>query len=184
MRQSPLMTIGLVAAAALWGCGGGSSASSAPAGAAAATDAAAGVPADATATQAGGPVQAVTIVEAVYATGAAHVEVSGGKQLTLDGQLVAGASMTVEGGTLLLYSAGEGESASVFAISNGGDSGIGFTLTAPGVVSGGDASTGCAINLTKNDASGVEGNFDCQGQTTVGLDQATIGVRATFSAAP
>lgn len=163
-------------------CGGSSSPSQA---AAVPTEAAPGqAPGDAGGAQAGGgSTQAVTIAEATYTSGLAHVEVSGEKQLALDGQLVAGASMTAAGTTLLLYATGEGENASVFSISNGADTGLAFTITAPGIVAGGDGTSGCAIELTKNDGSGIEGHFDCSSLTTVGLDQATINVRATFSAA-
>jgi hypothetical protein len=131
----------------------------------------------------GGTVQAVTILDALYMTGSAHVEVSGGKQATFDGQLVAGVSMTTEGTTLLLFSAGEGENASVFSIANGADTGIGYTLTAPGIFTGGDGTTGCPIELTKNDDAGIEGRMQCGGQQNVGLDQALLDISATFSAA-
>lgn len=131
----------------------------------------------------GGAVQAVTIADALYNTGSAHVEVSGGKQLTLDAQLVPGASMTTGGTTLLAYAAGEGENTSVFSISNGADTGLAFTLTAPGIVTGGDGTTGCAIELTKNDGSGLEGRFTCRRLQAVGLDLTTVDISATFSAA-
>jgi hypothetical protein len=132
----------------------------------------------------GGTVQAVTIADANYTTGSAHVEVSGGKQATLDSQLIPGVSMTTEGTTLLMYAAGEGENASVFSISNGVDTGLAFTLSAQGIVTAGDGSTGCAIELTKNDGSGVEGQFTCRGMQTVGLDMTAVDVSGTFSAAP
>ena len=172
MRRSATLVLIVVTSAIAAACGG-SSATSAPDGVAAATDAV-GAPADATQPASGGTVQAVTIADALYMTGSAHVEVSGGKQLTLDAPLVPGASMTTGGGTLLAYSSGEGENTSVFSIANGGDGGMAFTITAPGVITGGDLASGCPIELTKNDASGVEGRFDCQGIATVGLDQATI----------
>jgi hypothetical protein len=133
---------------------------------------------------AGGTVEAVTIADANYTTGSAHVEVSGGKQATLDSQLFPGVSMTTEGTTLLMYAAGEGENASVFSIANGADTGLAFTLSSQGIVTGGDGSTGCAIELTKNDGSGIEGRFTCRGMQTVGLDMTAVDVSATFSAAP
>lgn len=182
MRRPGMLIVLALASLIATACGGGASAT-AVAPADAESTPAGDTTGDAGGDQpAGGTVQAVTIADALYASGSAHVQVSGGKQLTMDAPLVPGASMTTGGGTLLLYSSGEGENASVFSIANGGDGGMGFTITSPGIFTGADASSGCAIELTKNDAAGVEGRFDCRGLSTVGLDQAVIDVQATFSA--
>ena len=175
----------IVVAAAMAGsaaaCGGSSSAPSTGV-TASSTGTGEEQPAGAPPPAAGGAVEAVSIADGVYSGGSAHVEVSGGKQLTVDAPLVPAASMTTEGTTLLMYAAGEGENTSVFSISNGADTGLAFTVTGQGVFTGGDSSSGCAIELTKNDASGLEGRFACRGLQTVGLDVATIDVSATFSA--
>ena len=132
----------------------------------------------------GGSIEAVTIADANYTTGSAHVDVSGGKQVTIDSQLYPGVSMTTEGTTLLMYAGGEGDNASVFSIANGADTGLAFTLSAQGIVTAGDGATGCAIELTRNDGSAIEGRFTCRGMQTVGLDMTNVDVSATFSAAP
>lgn len=184
MRRSAPAALIMCLAAVVSACGGSASTATVDGSASGSTDTNAEPAAQgAEAPAANGAVVAVTIADALYSTGSAHVEVSGGKQFTLDGQLAPGASMTTEGTTLLLYSAGEGENASVFSISNGADTGLAFTISAPGIITAGDGPTGCAIELTKNDGSGLEGRFTCRGLQTVGLDQAVVDVSATFSAA-
>lgn len=174
-----LVTLATVA----WACGGSASTGtgdgSAPQAAESSTDVAA---------QPGempNPVaNAVTIADAGYTRGSAHVEVSGGRQLVIDGQLLAGMSMTTEGTTLLMYPAGDGSSGVLFTVSNGADTGLAFTVTGPDVTTGGDGTNGCAIELTKNDASGLAGQFDCRGLDAIALDAPKVDVRGTFTAEP
>jgi hypothetical protein len=134
-----------------------------------------------TATEAGGAVDAPTIADATYSSGSAHIEVSGGKQLTLDAQLAVGMSMTGAGATLLMYPA-EGSEGELFSISNSPETGLTFTLQAPGLVTGSDAST-CPIELAQNDASGIAGRFECSGlEALLGVVGGSVNVKATFSA--
>lgn len=132
----------------------------------------------------GGSVEVPTIPDATYTSGDAHVDVSGQRQLTVDTQILSGVAFTSAGSTLLLYSSGEGENLVSFSVSVNPDSGPAITLSAPNLVTGGDPATGCAFEFTKNDASGLGGTVRCAGIPTVGLDQATVDLNATFSAAP
>jgi hypothetical protein len=143
-------------------------------------NAAVGSPADVPAAGAG--VEVPTIMDAMYTSGTAHIEVTGGKSLSTDATLVPGASMSTEGTTLLLYGAGDGQQAVVISISNGPDIGLAMTITAPELTTGGDGSSGCGFELTRNDDTGVTGSFSCRGITTVGLDMATVDASGTFSA--
>ena len=129
-----------------------------------------------------GGIAAPAIDDAMYTGGTVHVEVTGGKTLTADAVLVQGVSMTTEGTTLLMYLAGEGQDAVTVSISNGADTGLAMTISAAEVITGGDASTGCAFDLTRNDSSGLGGTFRCDRITALGLDTATIDASVTFSA--
>ncbi len=181
MRPSAFAGLVLGLAAVASACGG--TASTATDGAATEPDAgAAAQTAEAPAPSAAA--NAVTIADAAYNTGSAHIEVSGGRQLVLDGQLLPGMSVTAEGTTLLMYPAGDGSSGVLFTVSNGADTGLAFTVTAPEVTTGGDATNGCAIELTKNDASGLAGTFDCRGLDAIALDTPKVDVRGTFTAQP
>lgn len=139
-------------------------------------------PVDAPAAGNAGGVVAPAIADALYASGTAHVDVSGQRTLTTDAALVPGASMTTGGATLLLFGAGEGQEAVVISVSNGPDTGLAMTVTAPQLITGGDGSSGCAFELTRNDDSGLTGTFTCRGISTVGLDLATVDVNGTFTA--
>lgn len=129
-----------------------------------------------------GGIAAPAIGDASYTSGTAHVEVTGQRSLSTDATLVPGASLTAGGSTLLLYGAGEGQEAVVISISNGQDSGLSMTITAPSLITGGDGSSGCAFDLSRNDDSGLTGTFDCRGLATVGLDAATVDVKGSFAA--
>jgi hypothetical protein len=124
------------------------------------------------------------VADALYMTGTAHVEVSGQRTLTADAGLVPGASMTTGGTTLLSYSVGEGQDAVLISISNGPDIGLAVVLIAPSLTTGGDRTTGCAFDVTRNDSSGLAGTFACRGLSTVGLDLATVDIEGSFSAEP
>lgn len=169
----------LIAAA----CGGSSAASAAGGAAPGSPDGDEPAAETSQAQEEAGTVQSVTIADTNYNTGSAQVEVSGGRQLAFDGQLLPGLSMTTSGTTLLMYPGGEA-GGSVFTISNGPDTGLGFTLQAPDITTGGDATSGCTIELTRNDTSGLAGQFDCRGLLSVSADMPTIDVRGTFSAEP
>jgi len=186
--RHPIVATGVILFALITAACGGSSSPSSGDGAtvseAAAPDdaatAAAGNPAE-PAIDAGGAVNAPTIADATYTSGSAHIEVSGGKQLTLDAQLAAGMSMTGAGATLLMYPT-EGSQGELFSISNSPETGLNFTLQAPGLVTGSDAPT-CPIELTQNDASGIAGRFDCSGlDALLGAVGGSVNVKATFSA--
>ena len=131
-----------------------------------------------------GGVNAPAIADALYMTGTAHIEVTGGRSLTTDATLVPGASMTTGGTTLLLYGAGEGQDAVVISISNGPGTGLAMTITAPQLTTGGDGSTGCGFDITRNDATGITGSFSCRGISTVGLDLTNVDVSGSFTAEP
>ena len=131
----------------------------------------------------------LTIADAAYASGAAHVEVSGGKQLSYDGQLVPGTSITTAGTTVITYQGTVGADVVAFAISaspDNPDAGLSFALTVGSAtspwVTGGDRTSGCAIELSKNDATGLEGHFTCAGMQALGTALSTIDVTASFSA--
>jgi hypothetical protein len=81
-----------------------------------------------------------------------------------------------------MYGAGEGEGAVLVSISNGPDTGLAMTISAANLITGGDGSTGCGFELTRNDQSGLAGTFSCRGLSTVGLDLATVDVSGTFTA--
>jgi len=129
-----------------------------------------------------GGLVATDIEDATYTGGAIHVEVTGGKTLTADATLVQGASMTVEGTTLLMYLAGEGQDAVTVSVSNAPDIGLAMTISSAAVITGGDGSTGCAFDITRNDNSGLGGTFRCSGITALVFDMATVDARGTFSA--
>ncbi len=123
------------------------------------------------------------IEEATYASGSAHVEVSGGKSATFDADLLGGGlSITAAGTTLLMYPSTSGDG-QLFSIASAPDVGLAFTLTAEGIVTAGDRDNGCVIELSKNDSTGLAGQFDCHDLQTVGGDFSKVNVRATFSAA-
>jgi hypothetical protein len=129
-----------------------------------------------------GGIVAPTIGDASYVRGTAHVEVTGQRTLSTDATLVPGVSLTAGGTTLLLYGAGEGEETVLISISNGPDTGLAMTITAPSLTTGGDGSTGCAFEISRNDDSGLSGTFNCRGLSTVSLDTATIDVNGSFAA--
>lgn len=129
----------------------------------------------------GGGGDVPVIEDATYTGGTAHVVVSGQKSVTVDAPLVVGASVTVEGTTLLSYHGGDGQDAVTFSVTNSPDTGPAIIVTTAFLITGGDRSTGCTIELTRNDGSGVSGTFACSGLRSV-VDQATVDVNGTFSA--
>lgn len=178
----------LVSAAMLTACGGsGSPATTAgPAASEGQGDASGqGGPSEA-APAPGANVEVPTIAEALYQSGTARVEVSGGRQLTADAALVPGASMGLSDGTMLaIYQFGEGQEIGTFSVSVNADTGPAVTLQAPNIVTGGDSATGCAIEFTKSDATGVAGTFRCTNIDSLStLDVTKIDMSGSFSAAP
>ena len=97
-----------------------------------------------------------------------------------------GVSVSPGGTTVITYQGGTGNDTVAFAISNNPDTpdaGLTFSLSTTTWVTGGDGTTGCHIELTRNDASGVAGQFTCRGvQVIAGSGVATADVTATFSA--
>lgn len=170
---------GLIAA----GCGGSSPASPND-GAEPGSTSGVGAPTAASGVGNGGAVEAVAIADAAYTTGSAHAEVTGGRQLTFDAQLLPGVSMTTEGTTLLMYPADQSGNGALLSISNGSDTGLALTITGTDVSTGGDTTTGCSFELTQNDAAGLAGRFECRGITSIAPDMPTVDVRGSFSAAP
>ena len=102
--------------------------------------------------------------------------------MTADAALVPAASLTAEGTTLLMYLGGEGQNAVTVTVSNGSDIGLAMTISSASVITGGDGTTGCNFELTRNDSSGVGGTFQCRGITSLGLDMATVDASGTFTA--
>jgi hypothetical protein len=130
----------------------------------------------------GGGGDVPVIADGSYTSGTSHVEVSGGKDLTADAALAVGASQTIEGTTLLLYQGGEGDNGIVFSVANASPDGPGITLTTAVVITGGDRNSGCTIEFTRNDGSGLAGTFDCVDLQGVGGYLGTVDVKGSFSA--
>ena len=189
-RVSGIATVAL--AALLASCGGSSSPTTQAGDVAtpAATNAATGDTGnntEPTEAPAAGNAAPVKIADANYSSGMAHVEITGGQKLTFDGQLVIGVSFTNTGTTVITYQGGAGNDTVAFAISSNPDTpdaGLTFSLSTTTWVTGGDRTSGCVIDLTRNDASGLEGQFTCRGmQAIAGSGVSTVDVTATFSAA-
>ena len=51
----------------------------------------------------------------------------------------------------------------MISISNGPDTGLAMTITAPKLATAGDGSTGCGFELTRNDQSGCHRNVQLRG---------------------
>jgi hypothetical protein len=125
------------------------------------------------------------IVPATYQSGTAAIEVSGGRQLSAEAVLVPGASMAFDGTMLAIYSFGEGQEAGTFSVSVNLDTGPAVTLQAPNIITGGDAATGCAIEFTKSDATGVAGTFRCTNIDSLSsLEVTKVDLSGSFAAAP
>ena len=177
----------LAVATILTACGGSGSPAATPGSVASdgQGDTGAGAPSEA-APAPGGNVEVPTVAEALYQSGTAHIEVSGGRQLTADAALVPGASMGLSDGTMLaIYQFGEGQEVGTFSVSINPDTGPAVTLQAPNIITGGDSATGCAIEFTKSDATGVAGTFRCANiDSLTTLDVTKIDMSGSFSAAP
>jgi hypothetical protein len=142
-----------------------------------------GQPIDETTPPAGGSFPA--IVDGQYTGGKAHLEVSGGKSLTVDLDLGVAASVTTSGTTLLWYSSGSGQDLISLQVIMAPDTGSAINLSSNIVLAVGAAENGCRISVDKNDGSGIAGTFDCPGlpgMTPGGTQALTVNVKGTYSA--
>ena len=163
--------------------GGGSATDSASTDAAATEDAGGGGSGDGTT---GGVVQDMpTIADGYYATGTAHVEISGDKSQTVDVELIGAASGTFTGSTVLQYTTGEGNEGVSVVVGLDKASGASIAFTSAVVVAGGGPEQHCSFNLDRNEASGIGGSFACSGLAGLapgGLTTSSVNLEATFTA--
>jgi hypothetical protein len=163
--------------------GAGGSATDAAAPGAAATEDAGGGSGDGTT---GGVVHDIpAITDGYYATGTAHVRLSGDKSQEVDVELIGAASGTFTGATVLQYAAGEGNEGVSVVIGLDKDAGASIAFTSAVVVAGGGPEQGCSFNLDRNEASGIGGTFACSGLaglTPGAVTTSNVNLEATFTA--
>jgi hypothetical protein len=182
LRSSALLAVALVLLPVVAGCGGAASpGTSASAGTGTgATQAAASQPAGG-----GGTVVNPPIVDATYTTGKWHVEITGEVTATLDNPLQGAFNVTDAGTTILNYqdaTTGDGGGIVLSAAVNG------VNVSSKAISSGGsnvDANV-CAVVVTRSDATGLAGTFDCKGLVSVVAGASprnvTVDMRGTFEA--
>jgi hypothetical protein len=126
------------------------------------------------------------IVDGAFTSGNMHAEISGDVNTTLDFPLQGGMSITTGGSTVLSYAdpaTGNGGGVIISPEVNG------ITIASTQVSLGGsnaDANI-CTIVVTRSDAAGLAGTFDCKRILGVVVDAAagknvTVDVRGTFEA--
>ncbi|HEY8169134.1 MAG: hypothetical protein ACHQ02_01365 [Candidatus Limnocylindrales bacterium] len=181
MRFRPIVISG-VAALVLLGCGGTGSGQPTDGGEPPApTDAAAPTEDQGSGSGSGGASggSVPAIANGDYTSGAAHVELSGDKDLAFDADLLVGLATTLDGASAITYTSPDGAS---FQLIVDPSSGAGVSVSAADLfVAGG----GCQLDLDRNDDSGIAGTLTCDdapGFTSGGAVQAIEDIKATFTA--
>jgi hypothetical protein len=118
------------------------------------------------------------IVDAAYATGTAHVEVSGDIELSVD--YATGGGFTNGGASSLSFS--DTNNGVLGIVIDAGGERAAITFGTAQVGSGGAYPDTCDLGLTKNDDAGVAGRFRCEGVAGVdGAQQITVTLEGEFS---
>ena len=99
-----------------------------------------------------------TIVDGAYPTGTVHVEITGDQTITVD---AVGGGAGVNGAVILNYARAADGYAISFSLLKDEDSG--WAMTSANLILGGTWGQDCDIKITRNDGSGLSGEFSCQG---------------------
>lgn len=129
-----------------------------------------------------------TIADGAYKSGAAHVELSGGKNETLD--VAAGGGVTSLGNTILQFGSTDGQRIVQLSFLAPGQSGSGSGgVSVSENVSNSVFSTAgtwggeCQIKITRNNASGLSGEFSCTDAPGIsGVVGGKFNIKGTFAA--
>jgi hypothetical protein len=119
------------------------------------------------------------LVDASYASGTAHVEMSGDNDASAD--FTTGGGFTGQGTTFISFSDGTGAQQLTISIgSTAAESGISATFD--GVSTGGAFGDACSIEVTTNTASEVAGHFSCDGIDAINQSTVlSVNLDGTFS---
>ena len=119
------------------------------------------------------------IADAIYATGSAHVEVSGDVDRSDD--FGAGGGFTESGMTSLTFNADEQHLLGI-AIEDGGKGG-GISFTTKDFATGGAFPDQCKLDVDENDASSFEGSFECNDVPAIedNTRSRTVNIAGTFA---
>jgi hypothetical protein len=126
-----------------------------------------------------------TIADGAYKSGTAHVEVSGGRTDTFDGSAAGG--ITSGGNTILVFSSTDNQKVvqiSFLAPGQTGAGGVSVSTNVGGSVfsTGGGWGSECQIKVTRNNASGVSGEFTCQDAPGIaGVVGGKFNIKGTFA---
>jgi hypothetical protein len=118
-----------------------------------------------------------TIANANWSGGNIHVEVTGDREATFDS---TGSGATLDGVTSAAFT----QPPNTVSIGLGGSEESAISLTAGGVSTVGGFRTNCTIDFTKNEASSIAADFECndlQAVSTSATDTYTIDVKGNFT---
>lgn len=183
------LALGLIAALSFAACGGGGSGGGGDSGGGDATSPAETPapeePTEAPAAGGRGGGDIPVLANGTYTGGTAHLKVSGDKTLNVDLPLQTITSTTLDGFTLLTYSAGDGQANVALNVVVDPETGPAFSLSSAPVFTGGGRGEGCTFEFNRNDGSGVSGTFACsnlEGMSAEGAERPTVDIKGTFSA--
>jgi hypothetical protein len=127
-----------------------------------------------------------TIADGAFKSGTTHVEISGGRNETFD--VSTGGDVTTGGTTLLVFASSDNQRVVQMSFLPPGeaDPGIFTTATTSGTAVGGALSgtwgKECQVKFTRNNASGLSGEFTCKDAAGLsGLVTMNANVKGTFS---
>jgi hypothetical protein len=183
LRSSALLVAALVLVPVIAGCGG----AAAPGGSAS-TSTGAGVTPPPASQPAGGGGTVVNppIADGTYKSGKWHVEITGDVTATLDNPLEGPYNNTSAGTTILNYQdATTGDGGGI--VLSGGVNGVNMSSKAISTGGSNVDSNVCAVVVTRSDATGIAGTFDCKrilGVVTSGTNptNVTVDMKGTFEA--
>ncbi|MEP7217189.1 MAG: hypothetical protein ABI782_13140 [Anaerolineaceae bacterium] len=133
-----------------------------------------------TANPSGGSIKIPAIKDGAFQDGVTNIEISGEKNLKIDGK---GNGIVSSGFTLLTY-VGSGGTAAQFAFqADTPDSPGGVTITGGEVVTGGQWGRECTVSLSDNPKE-LKGEFSCKNADALlnGTKSAKVNVKGTFTA--
>jgi hypothetical protein len=114
----------------------------------------------------GGDASIPKIGDATYKSGTANVKITGEKSLDLTGKIAEGGALTIGGTTVLQYALpSDGGFIQISFLQDDSSSGSGIAVTDGDFVTSGAWGEDCDVTLSRNDGSGIAGDFRCKGLT-------------------
>jgi hypothetical protein len=126
------------------------------------------------------------IADGSFRSGKVHVEVSGGKNETVDIGTLSGS--TTSGSTFLVYANADIQKVVQFSFlapteSDRGGVTVGVTAGAVAFATIGTWGKDCQVKITRNDAAGLSGEFSCSNApASEGIRGFGVNIKGTFSA--